>query len=82
VIARARANESLFRRSSKGREALAPPGEGGSHVHYQPKKSVSLGCITSRPKSSSGVTFFEMLAYELGCNVATAKALWDKGLIQ
>jgi len=80
VISRARINESMFRHTSKGREALAPPGEGGEHVHYQPKKSVGIGCITSRPRPS--VTFFEVLAYEMGCNVQTAKELWEKGLLK
>jgi hypothetical protein len=80
VIQRARTHETLFRHGPKGREALAPPGEGGEHVHYQPKKSTGLGCITSRPKPS--VTFWEVLAYELGCNVTTAKELWEKGLIK
>jgi len=80
VISRARINESMFRHTAHGREALAPPGEGGEHVHYQPKKSVGIGCITSRPKPT--VTFFEVLAYELGCNVDTAKKLWEQGLIK
>jgi hypothetical protein len=80
VISRARVNETLFRRSSKGREALAPPGEGGEHVHYQHRRSVGIGCITSR--KDSGVTFWEMLAYELGVTVTTAKELWEKGLIK
>jgi hypothetical protein len=80
VIARARVHESLFRHSAKGREALAPPGEGGNHVHYQPKRSVGVGCITSRPQQE--VTFFERLAYELGCNVVTARRLWEEGLVK
>lgn len=80
VISRARVNESLFRRSSKGREALAPPGEGGEHVHYQHHRSVGVGCVTSR--KDGGVTFWEMLAFELGVNVQTARELWEKGLIK
>jgi hypothetical protein len=80
VISRARVNETLFRRSSKGREALAPPGEGGEHVHYQHRRSVGIGCITSTNKQP--VTFWEMLAYELGVTVTTAKELWEKGLIK
>ena len=80
MISRARINEATFRHTAQGREALAPPGEGGEHVHYQPKKSVGIGCITSRPKPT--VTFWEVLAYELGCNVDTAKKLWKQGLVK
>lgn len=81
MISRARVEESMFRHTAKGREALAPPGEGGNHVHYQPKRSVGIGCITSRPKSQE-LTFFERLAFELGCNVTTAKRLWQEGLVK
>jgi len=80
LIARARVHESLFRHGSKGREPLAPPGEGGNHMHYRPRKSVSIGCITSRPRQELG--FFELLAFEMGCNVATAKQLWHEGLVK
>jgi len=80
MISRARINETMFRHSAKGREALAPPGEGGTHVHYEPRRSVGVGSITSRRQPTA--TFWEVLAYELGCNVTTAKRLWEEGLIQ
>lgn len=80
MIARARIHETLFRHGAKGREALAPPGEGGNHVHYQPKRSVGIGCITSRPQQE--VTFWERLAFELGTTVPTAKRLWEEGLVK
>ena len=79
MIARSRTHESSFRRSAGGREAMASAGQ-GEQIHYSPPKHTGLGNITSRPKS--GVTFFEQLAYELGCNVTVAKELWDKGLIK
>ena len=80
MISRARVEETLFRHTAKGREALAPAGEGGNHVHYQPRKAVGIGCITSRPRQE--LTFFERLAFELGCNVQTAKKLWEEGLVK
>jgi len=75
-----RTDETSFRRGKHGREPIAAPGSGGDHVHYQPSKQTGLGCITSRPRPT--VTFWEQLAYELGCNVTTAKALWEQGLIK
>ena len=92
MIARARANEFLYRHSARGREPLAPPREGGDHVHYQPKRSAGLGVITSRNKPTH--TFWELLAWELsgagdpsraivpGCTVTQAKELHRKGLIK
>jgi hypothetical protein len=74
------ANDSPHRKSKRGREGLAKPSDPGEHVHYEAKKSVGIGCITSR--RSGGVTFWEQLAFELGCNVETARALWEKGLIK
>jgi len=79
-VSDARAVETMFRHTARGREALAPPGEGGSHVHYEPRKGVGLGCITSRRQPE--LTFFERLALELGVNLATAKQLWQEGKIQ
>jgi len=79
-MSRARVNESMFRHTAHGREALAPPGEGGEHVHYQPRRSVGIGCVTSRPESK--ITFWERLAYELGVHVDTAKKLWEQGLVK
>lgn len=92
MVSRARVHETLFRHGSKGREPLAPPNEGGTHVHYQNFKSVSLGCISSRKHRE--VTFWERLAWALagegdpsqatvpGCTVQQAKAMYDQGLIQ
>lgn len=80
MISRARVHESLFRSGPNGREALAPPGEGGSHIHYSPRRSVGIGCITS--KKSVDLTFFERLARELNCTPRTARELWEKGLIK
>lgn len=92
MIARARVHETLFRRGVKGREAMAPPGEGGTHVHYQASKSVSVGCVTSRPHPE--ITFWELLAWQLsgegnpanavvpGCTVALAKRMYEQGLVK
>lgn len=92
MIARARVHETLFRHSSGGREPLAPPREGGDHVHYQPRRSAGLGVITSRARPTH--TFWELLAWELsgagdpsraivpGCTVSQAKALHREGLIK
>jgi hypothetical protein len=79
-VSDARVHETIFRHSARGREALAPPGEGGSHVHYEPRRSVGLGCITSRRQPE--LTFFERLALELGVNLATAKQMWQEGKVQ
>lgn len=91
MISRARINEALFRRSAKGREVMAPPGEGGDHVHYTPSKKVGIGVTTSRPRPT--VTFWELLAWKLsgegdatkalvpGCTVTQAKRLYEEGLI-
>jgi hypothetical protein len=77
VIARAQSYETAFRTTGRGREPLAPPS--GEHVHYQPRRGVGIGSITSRPRPS--VTFWELLAFKLGCNVTTAKRLYEEGLI-
>jgi hypothetical protein len=81
MIARSRIEESSFRHSARGREPLAPPGAGGTHIHYSGSSRSGIGCITSRDKRSE-ITFFELLAYELKCNVATAKRLYEEGLIR
>lgn len=92
MIQRARIQETLFRHSAKGREALAPPGEGGHHVHYQPLKRSGLGTITSSAHPTS--TFWELLAWRLsgegdrsqatvpGCTATQAKKLFEEGLLQ
>jgi hypothetical protein len=77
VIRRVRPDEAAFRYTARGREPLAPPS--GEHVHYTPLRRAGIGSITSR---DSKITFFELLAFKLGCNVATAKRLYEEGLIQ
>lgn len=71
-----RIQDALFRQTARGREPLATPNEGGSHVHYQSMKRVGVGCITSRPAGKpKPLTFYEMLAIRLGVDVATARRL-------
>ncbi len=70
---RARINETLFRTTAHGREALAPPGEGGTHVHYQPRRRVGLGCITSTPPGA--LTDEEFLALQHGLTLAEVKTI-------
>lgn len=77
MIARASGEESAFRRGSRGREPIAHPSE--EHVHYVPSKQTGLGCVTSRPRPTH--SFFEVLAFELKCNVETAKRLYEEGLV-
>jgi len=80
---RIRTIECLFRQTARGREPLAPPNEGGTHVHYVGLKRSGLGCITSRPAGTSAPpTFYERLAYELGVNVATARRLHLENKVQ
>lgn len=75
-----RTQERHFRHSPRGREPLSAPGQGGEHVHYSPSTKVGLGCITSR-KPTGAPTFFELLAYELGCTVTAAKQAYEEGLV-
>ena len=80
VIARARVQETMFRQSATGREPLAPPGEGGTHIHYTPTRQSGIGCITSHPAGMrTKLTFFEMLALKLGVTLAEAKRLHAEG---
>ena len=82
VIARARVQETMFRSTAGGREPLAPPGEGGTHVHYAPSKRSGIGCITSHPAGMPAkLTFFEMLALRLGVTLAEAKKLHAEGKV-
>lgn len=37
-----------YRLSAGGREPLAAPGQGGDHVHYQPRRQHGIGVLTSR----------------------------------
>lgn len=81
MIARSRIEESSFRHSARGREPLAPPGAGGTHIHYSGSSRSGIGCITSRDRRET-ISFFELLAYELKCTVTTAKRLYEEGLIR
>jgi len=74
-----RTQDRHYRHSARGREPLAAPGQGGDHVHYQPTTKAGIGCITSRPQTTH--TFFELLAFELGCTVTAAKRAYEEGLI-
>lgn len=65
---RARINETMFRATAHGREALAPPGEGGTHVHYVATRQIGIGCITSRRPGT--LTDLEYLALKHGLTVA------------
>jgi hypothetical protein len=80
VICRQPQTDAHFRRGAGDREPLAAAGDAGEHVHYQPLKRVGIGSITST-KKTGGCTCFELLAFELGCTVTTAKRLWKEGLI-
>lgn len=88
-----RIRETRFRTTATGREAMAPAGEVGDHVHYEPLRRAGLGVITS--KRTHEWTFYERLAFELAgvggdpknaivpfCTPAHAKALHEKGLIK
>jgi hypothetical protein len=83
--------DAVFRRGAGGREPLATPDAGGWHVHYAPRRSVGIGCVTSR--RSDQYTFYERLALELSgvgggpvvvpfCTPAQAEELHRRGLIQ
>lgn len=68
--------EGLFRNTAKGREPLATPNSGGSHVHYSRRERVGIGCITSRPANCcQPATFYEQLAVRLGVHIDVAKRL-------
>jgi hypothetical protein len=77
---RARVEESLFRHTARGREALAPPAEGGSHVHYQPLRRTGIGCITSRrdPSIATQQQFLELLAFEMKTDIATVRSILQR----
>lgn len=70
---RARVVETMFRAGPRGREPLAPPGEGGTHVHYQGTKKSGIGCITSRRPGA--LTSEEFLALKHGLTVAQVRRL-------
>lgn len=70
---RTRVIESMFRSGARGREPLAPPGEGGNHVHYQASRRIGVGCVTSRPASAS--TAEEYLAFKHGLTIAEVRKI-------
>lgn len=70
---RARAIETLFRKGKGGLEPLAPPNEGGTHVHYQATRLCGVGCKTSRSPAAS--TDEEWLAFQHGITVAEVRKL-------
>lgn len=72
-VIRTRVYESMFRRGPKGLEPLAPPGEGGAHIHYVTSKRSGIGCITSRRAGS--LTDEEFLALKHGLTVAEVRRL-------
>lgn len=77
VVHRARVVETLFRSGKGGREPLAPPGEGGNHVHYQSSRQNGIGSVTSRPAGAS--TPEELLAFIHGLTVAEVRQMLAEG---
>lgn len=74
--------DSLFRSTPRGREPLAPSSELGEHVHYEPLRRVGIGSITSRrPGEQRPLTFYEVLAIELGVTLAEAQRLHSEGRV-
>lgn len=70
---RARVIETMFRAGKGGREPLAPPGEGGSHVHYAASRRIGVGVITSRnPHAASDEEF---LAWRHGLTVTEVRKI-------
>lgn len=79
MIARGNPTESSFRATARGREPIAAAGA-GTHLHHEPRRSAGVGCITSREPQA--LTFFEELAFALGCNVDTARRAYKEGLVK
>lgn len=77
MASRARVVETLFRSGKGGREPLAPPGEGGSHIHYQSTRRVGVGAVTSRP--AGGCTDEELLAFTHGLTVGEVRRILAEG---
>jgi len=71
------ARESLFRHTARGREPLAAPDEGGTHLHYTPTRRVGVGSITSNK-----MTYLEYLAIRSGMTLAEVKRLLDEGKLR
>jgi hypothetical protein len=63
---------AIYRRSPTGRDVISSAGEVSRIQHYEPRKSVGIGCITSR---RSAGTVIERLAIELGITVKDARRL-------
>lgn len=84
--------DSQFRHTARGREAIARAGESANHVHVPTSSRVGVGAITSR--RAEPLTFWQRLALELAgagdpskaivpfCTVAQAKQLYEEGKIQ
>lgn len=79
MICRGNPTESSFRSTARGREPIASAGA-GTHLHHEPRRSAGVGCITSREPRA--LTFFEELAFALGCNVETARRAYQEGLVK
>lgn len=77
VANRARVVETLFRSGKGGREPLAPPGEGGTHVHHQSSRRCGIGAVTSRPAGAS--TNEELLAFMHGLTIAQVRQMLAEG---
>lgn len=84
--------DSQFRHTARGREAIAPAGESAHHVHVPTSSRVGIGAITSR--RTEPLTFWQRLAIELAgagdpsqaivpfCTVAQAKQFYEEGKLQ
>lgn len=70
---RARVIETLFRTGKGGREPLAPPGEGGTHIHYQASRQTGIGTKTSRQPGAA--TDVEYLAWKHGVTVSEVRRI-------
>ena len=76
-----KSHEWLFRTTRRGREPLAAPEEGGSHVHYQPTQRAGIGSITSKRPGHRPLTFLEYLALRSGMTLAEVEKLHAEGRI-
>ena len=84
--------DSQFRCTARGREAVARAGESAHHVHVPTNSRVGIGAITSRRPEK--LDFWQRLALELAgagdpsravvpfCTVAQARELFEKGLVK
>ena len=71
-----------FRRGgADGREALAAPGDITSiAVNYTPQQTY-WGKLTSRPPTRLSKADIELVAFRLGCSLATARRAIELGLV-